>query len=325
MPPENLPIEQPQNPAPEYSEYFVLARFVPRIVAGLLCIVLIIIGGTLLFKRPQTAEPISEATSTSAVDSFTHLSLQGQSALVWDARDQKILYGREADRVLPLASVSKVMTAIAAYQNIPADDIITISSSALATEGESGLLLGERWNRDDLISFVLVTSSNDGAAALAEHYNATRIPPATDFVYRMNDIARDQGFLDTVFVNPTGLDGVYGAPVNRGSARDIARLFAYAMQTLPDSLDMTRFEHASISSLSQAHQITNTNTIIDDIPLAIGSKTGFTDSAGGNLVLSFDADIGHPVILVVLGSSRDGRFSDMQKLIKATRTYFLDN
>ncbi len=321
MPPENLPIEQPLSPAPEYSEYFVLARFVPCIVTGLLCCVLLIILSTLAVQH--FAKDAAQSATTTPVDSvFTGLSLEGQSALVWDARDEKILYGREADRVVPLASVSKVMTVITAYENIPEDDIITISAAALQTEGESGLMLGERWKRDDLISFVLVTSSNDGAAALAEHYNAVRTPPLTDFVYRMNDIARDLDFMDTVFVNPTGLDGILGNPVNRSSAYDVARLFAYTMRVIPDLLDTTRFEHASIRSLDQTHQITNTNSIINNIPLAIGSKTGFTDTAGGNLVLSFDVAIGHPIVLVILGSSKEGRFSDMEKLIRATREYF---
>lgn len=282
-------------------------------------VLVITVGVTFFDKQENTATTTVEAVIETPV--FSTLSLEAQAAVVWDAKEQEILFGREQTRVLPLASVSKVMTALAAHETISQDAVITISAQALATDGDSGLVQGERFMRDDLIAFMLVTSSNDAASSLREHFDATREAGTADFVWHMNDIARDLGLTDMIFVNPTGLDEVPGAPVNRGSAESAAKLFAYAIQTIPDMIDTTRFEQGAIASLDRSHPIKNTNTIIDDIPLAIGSKTGFTDSAGGNLALSFDATIGHPIVIVVLGSSREGRFSDMKKLITETRAF----
>lgn len=321
MPPDNLPtFQEPTTQQMQQPDVAFLSRYAPYVVMGVGLFLIVAVGITFFDSREEPA-PVVEAENTQT-PLFGTVSLEGQSAIVWDAKENKTIFGREQTRVLPLASVSKVMTALAAHETIPDDAVISISSTALATDGESGLFLGERFLRDDLIAYMLVTSSNDAATALKEYFDATREPSTADFIWHMNDVARDLGLTDMIFVNPTGLDEVAGSPVNRGSAQSVARLFTYAVQTIPDLIDTTRFNNQSISSLDHTHQIKNTNTIIDDIPLAIGSKTGFTDSAGGNLALSFDATIGHPIVIVVLGSSREGRFSDMKKLINETREYF---
>ena len=321
MPPNNLPTQETliQQKETSMDVSGSLGVYVPRIIIGVVVVLLVVVSVTFLGKKEALAPAETRTSNTGTL--FDSLTLEGQSAIVWDAKDDRMLFGREQDRVVPLASVSKVMTALAAAQGIPQDAVISISQTALATEGDSGLILSEHFTRDNLISFMLVTSSNDAATALREHFDTTRTEGAADFIWHMNDIARDLGLMDMVYVNPSGLDEVAGAPVNRGSARSVAKLFAYAIQTIPNLIDTTRFTSGSISSREQMHQLKNTNTIIDDIPLAIGSKTGFTDSAGGNLALSFDATIGHPIIIVVLGSSREGRFSDMKKLITKTREY----
>ncbi|MEK7606022.1 MAG: hypothetical protein AAB458_00275 [Patescibacteria group bacterium] len=325
MPPDNLPTapEQPTTNSVDVHEHLFMMRFVPRIIGGLFILVSFFVGALLIQKQEVLAPTqATEIETTNVRDVFAGLTLEAQAAIVWDAKEKQALFGREQSRVLPLASVSKVVTALAARAVIVEDAIITISPNALGTLGESGLTQGERWLRDDLITFMLVTSSNDAAIALAEHYDTHREVGSVDFVWHMNDIARDTENTDVVFVNPSGLDEGEEIPMNRGSAESVARLFAYALQTIPDLIDTTRFKEGSITSLDRTHTIQNTNTIIDDIPLAIGSKTGFTDSAGGNLVLSYDATIGHPVVIVVLGSSREGRFTDMKALIEKTTDYF---
>lgn len=322
MPPDNLPILQeptPQTLPQTETDSAFLVRYAPHIIIAVGFLLVVTVGITFFDKKENTATTTAETLVETPV--FATLTLEAQAAVVWDAKEQKMLFGREQTRVMPLASVSKVMTALAANQAIPEDALIPISATALATDGDSGLYQGERFTRDNLIAFMLVTSSNDAAAALREYFDATREPSSADFIWHMNDVARDLGLTDMIFVNPTGLDEGAGVPVNRGSAQSAAKLFAHAMQTIPDMIDTTRFENGAIASFERSHPIKNTNTIIDDVSLAIGSKTGFTDSAGGNLVLSFDATIGHPIVIAVLGSSREGRFSDMKKLITETRAY----
>ena len=134
---------------------------------------------------------------------------------------------------------------------------------------------------------------------------------------------RALGLSSTSFNNPTGLDlNGETEPSAMSSARDVTKLFAYMLKHHPELLEATRLEAISRSSQDRrTYAIENTNQIVDDIPLLIASKTGFTDTAGGNLVIAFDAGLGHPIIITVLGSSPEGRFSDAQQLIEATLRY----
>lgn len=309
MPPQN---PQPTQPIP--AKPHEMSILTMRVLA-------LTLGGAIFFalvfaftSTPKTAEAPATSANTTM---FEKLPLEAQSVLVWDARDDRPIFARDARKALPLASISKLMTAIVAREAIAENAVITISGTALATDGDNGLTLGERWTRDALIEYVLVTSSNDGAAALAEAGGGT-----ATFVSHMNEKAKTENLVDTSFVNPTGLDEDGGATVNRGSAYDVANLFVSAQKILPDILDATRFTENSIASIDRVHTMNNTNEIADRIPWAIGGKTGFTDAAGGNLVVSFDVSIGHPIVVVVLGSSREGRFDDVEKLIDATHEYF---
>jgi D-alanyl-D-alanine carboxypeptidase (penicillin-binding protein 5/6) len=182
------------------------------------------------------------------------------------------------------------------------------------------MLAGERWPLVDLLRFILVTSSNDGVAALQETYDALYGTGA--FVARMNKKAAELALPSIRVRNATGLDtGPTLSATNYGSSRDIASLFMTDLTEIPDVLDATRTGQRDIASADHTHIVANTNEIIDRIPNAVGSKTGFTDAAGGNLVLSFDLGIGRPVVVVILGSSRDGRFSDAEHLVAATRDW----
>jgi len=95
--------------------------------------------------------------------------------------------------------------------------------------------------------------------------------------------------------------------------------FEHAMRIIPNAVEATTYDSLTFTSLGGIrHHATNTNAAVGDVPGLIGSKTGFTDLAGGNLVVAFDAGLGHPIIAVVLGSSFDGRFDDMKKLVAAS-------
>jgi D-alanyl-D-alanine carboxypeptidase len=89
----------------------------------------------------------------------------------------------------------------------------------------------------------------------------------------------------------------------------------------PELLEATKYQTIEIDSLDKTHKAQNTNMDVDQIPGLIASKTGYTSMAGGNLVIAFDASIGRPIIVVVLGSSLDGRFTDVSKLVSASQNY----
>jgi D-alanyl-D-alanine carboxypeptidase (penicillin-binding protein 5/6) len=139
----------------------------------------------------------------------------------------------------------------------------------------------------------------------------------------MNAKANALGLKEMFFLNPTGLDTTSYLSGGYGSAHDMARLFSYALKQAPDVFEATASDHATFfSEDGTAHYAENTNEIVDRIPWLLASKTGFTDLAGGNLVVAFDAGLSRPVVLVVLGSTQEGRFSDVEKLIKATFAFF---
>ena len=143
-------------------------------------------------------------------DPFQNLSLQGKAFFVYDIKENNALYVKNEETQFPLASLTKVMTALIAEELSPEGMLITIDSNALETEGDSGLVIGERWLLKDIIDLTLVSSSNDGARAIASVGNFAsqdeNTPPEEYFVRHMNRKARSIGLQQTYFLNESGLD-----------------------------------------------------------------------------------------------------------------------
>lgn len=279
-----------------------------------------------------TAIPATEVTASASAAAYEGIELQAKAAVVYDVRAQRVLFEQNAEAQLPLASLTKLMTAIVATEALAYDTVIAVDAKALELEGDSGLYADEQWRAQDLLDFMLLVSSNDSAHALAASAGAAvlqaQADPATKdfygaFIERMNTKATEIGLTQTYFLNETGLDATSEISGGYGSAKDAAHLLAYAIESAPEALDATSYPTLTFTSQSNiAHAAENTNEITASIPGLIASKTGYTTLAGGNLVIAFDAGIGHPVIISVLGSTRDGRFSDVQKLVAATLTSF---
>ncbi len=260
---------------------------------------------------------------------FSQITLSARAAYVWDIKNQVVLFENNADQELPLASLTKVMTAVTALDLLPDYTIITINGEDLQEEGDSGLYGNERWRLEDLLDYSLVVSSNDGTRAIAGVAGSIIATSSSDarkedeFIKKMNEKAGELGLFHTRFFNANGLDingEIAGA---HGSARDVAVLFEYILKKYPEIIDGTRKEKISVTSLSNiTHEGVNTNTKIADIPGILGSKTGFTDLSGGNLVVAYNPSLNRPIIISVLGSTYDGRFEDVLALIAAVNEYF---
>ena len=292
-----------------------------HIVTGILVLCLGIFLILLLFAHRSAyvfqREAAVIATTTPTTNPQLKVDIEAQAAYILDIRNDRVLYQKNARVDMPLASITKIMTAIVAREAFSKETVVTIHRPV------GQLSAGEQWPLNELLEYILVTSSNEASAAIADFYNLHRAPqdPA-DFTAALNAKAQALGLTMMHFYNETGLDiSIAEHKTNSGSARDVAILFKYAMEPIPDILDQTRNFSTQVASASQIHEINNTNEIINKIPWAVGSKTGFTDLAGGNLVISYDTSIGRSVIIVVLGSSREGRFTDMQKLISATQEF----
>ncbi len=257
---------------------------------------------------------------------FENVNIKAKAAVVYDLADNRVLYAKNAGAQLPLASVTKLMTALVATELLPKDSNITIKSEFLREEGDSGLLANESWNLKELLDFSLVTSSNDGVRSVASVIGAVKLNSKDydlgrkDFIEKMNKRAKELGLVQTFFVNETGLD-VGNVSGGYGSANDVTSLVKYMVKNQPEILEATKFSRLNIDSNDKKHTAKNTNDIVNEIPGLFASKTGYTDMAGGNLVVAFDPSLGKPIIITVLGSTQEGRFEDVKVLVEKSLDY----
>ena len=274
-------------------------------------------------KRVQRGD---ESKPTQVVTNyFDNLDLRAKAIYVLDLRTGKVLFSKNPDVRLPLASLTKVMTAVVAVDIAPEFSTIVVNESALKAEGDSGLKAHERWSLKKLLDFSLTSSSNDGAKAVAlalgalNKTNSSEADAENDFVRAMNKKADSLNMKNTYYLNETGLDESNIKNGAYGTASDMATLFSYILKNKPELLEATQESTLVVSSLDNVvHKVKNTDQIVVNIPGIKASKTGFTDIAGGNLVVAFDPELGRPIIISVLGSTQTERFSDVEKLVKAT-------
>lgn len=271
-------------------------------------------------RLEEAAEKLAERREEAMQSAFGQITLEAKAAYVYDAVEERELYSKNGTLPLPLASLTKLMTSLVVIEASPGALTVTIGREALQKEGDTGLLAEERWGLPELVGFTLTTSSNDGAfalaAALAPYLQDTEGNPST-FERAMNGKAKSFGFTSMYFSGSTGLDE--GSVVGGyGSAKDVALLLAYLVGRHPEFLEPTAYETASFASADALHNAENTNKRVASIPGLIASKTGFTDLAGGNLAIAFEHGPARPIIVVVLGSSQEGRFDDVEKLVKKT-------
>lgn len=276
------------------------------------CVFGLIIIGTQSLERQARAETESKNNP------FTKVNIVAKSALVWDVVQGRELFSKNADEPLPLASLTKLMTAVVTENELSDSQKVVITSQDLKPNGDSNLIVGDTWKVRDLRDFTLITSSNDGAFALAAVTENKENQQENGFIEKMNQIAKSIGLTNSKFLNEHGLDINSDTGGAYGSAKDMALLFEYILKNHPDILEATRYKNLEFKSAQNTYEAENTNIIIDKIPNLIASKTGFTDLAGGNLIIAFDAGLGRPIVISVLGSTEDGRFSDVLQLVEAS-------
>ncbi|MBC7230110.1 MAG: D-alanyl-D-alanine carboxypeptidase [Actinobacteria bacterium] len=215
------------------------------------------------------------------------------AAALLDPGTGDMLYLKNADQSLPMASTTKIMTALLALERASPGDTVTVSETASAV-GESSAWLekGETLTVEQLTYAVLVQSANDAAAALAEHVAGSQ----EAFVGLMNEKAADLGLANTHFSNPHGLD----AAGHHTSARDLANLAAAAMRN-PEfrKIVSTRTFQLPWPGHPGPRVFENHNKLLKLYPYATGIKTGYTAKAGKCLVASAEKD-GRELISVIL-------------------------
>lgn len=219
------------------------------------------------------------------------LELSAQSAVLIDANTGKVLYGENAHERLPMASTTKIMTALVALEQGDVEDTVTVDASAYGTEGSSIYLhLEEEIKLRDLLYGLMLSSGNDAAVAIAVHIGGG----TNAFADMMNKRAAELGAYNTNFVTPNGLHD----DAHYTTAYDLARIAAEAMRN-QNFRQIVSTEYYRTETGEVARTFKNKNRILWQYPGGNGVKTGYTKAAGRCLVFSAEKD-GMELIGVVL-------------------------
>jgi D-alanyl-D-alanine carboxypeptidase (penicillin-binding protein 5/6) len=237
-------------------------------------------------------------------------SLDGAAAAILvDARDGTPLLEKDPDERRPVASTTKLMTALLTLERAPFERVFSASDyRAGAAESKIDLRPGERMRVGDLFDALMLESANDAAATLADGISGSRAA----FVAAMNARAAELGLDDTSYANPIGLDD----PLNYSSASDLATL---ARKLLGDRrfAQVVDSPSATLESGARPRTVANRNDLIAAVPAVDGVKTGHTSGAGYVLVGSATGSNGAQVVSVVLGEpSEAARDADSLALLR---------
>lgn len=226
------------------------------------------------------------------------------SSVVIEASSNRVLFGTNAHKKLPMASTTKIMTALVALENGSLDDEVKVSSNAYGVEGSSMYLhLGETIPLRDLLYGLMLASGNDAAVAIAEHIGGS----VEGFVCMMNDKAARLGLVNTHFVTPNGLHD----DEHYTTAYDLAIIAAEALRN-DTFAEIVSSQYYTSEGGSITRYFKNKNKLLWNYEGANGVKTGYTMYAGKCLVFSAERD-GMQVVGVTLNSSNI--FSDAKLLM----------
>jgi len=246
------------------------------------------------------------------------LNLRSHSAFVFDTEQGRVIYDKRADSIMPIASITKLMTAMVVLDaQLPLTEKITIKLADVdrLKNTRSRLSVGSSLTREEMLRLALMSSENRAAAALGRTYpGGTKI-----FVEAMNNKAFELGMGNSLFVESTGLSSA-----NVSTARDLAKMVeaAYSYEII------RRFTTTATYAVKLPHQkrsllYKNSNSLVRRGTWEIGvSKTGFLKAAGRCLVMQVQI-IGKPIIIVLLDSwGKNTRYGDVNRIKKWMEKHF---
>jgi len=236
-----------------------------------------------------------------------------------DSNNGNILFQKNGNEILPIASLTKIMTAIIALENFDVEEIVKVSKDSVLTLGDKGgLIRGEELKISDLLNIMLIESSNDAAMTLASDNQKMSYD---DFLDLMNNRANELGLENTSFLDPVGLNAK-----NKSTVKDLAYLAKHGLD-FPLIWEILKISEKTIYSIDNkfVHNLINTNKLLDKISFLKGGKTGFTNDAGGCMLTVFDIKdslgFNNYLIIVVLDSSN--REQDTETLINWAKEAYI--
>jgi serine-type D-Ala-D-Ala carboxypeptidase (penicillin-binding protein 5/6) len=232
--------------------------------------------------------------------------LSAKSALVYDLTSEKTIYEKNPEEKLPMASITKLMTAIVAIDHKKKNNRYEVYPDALVGENVMGLSEGEVMSLEELLYGVFMYSGNDAAETLA-----LNTMPRDEFIKTMNQKAKAIGMKNTNFTNPTGLEGDGN---QHTTAYDLLVLSKYAITNYPQIVKASSAPEHFIEETEDhnAYELYNQLNLVTTYPGVKGLKDGYTPEAGLCLITYLDYE-GHQIIGIILGS--ENRRAEMKDLL----------
>ena len=242
------------------------------------------------------------------------IDITSRIALIYDRASGKILYEKNGNKQTPMASTTKIMTAIVVLENAKLTDTVTITLKAASIGGSRlGLKKNDKITVNDLLYGLMLRSGNDAAVALAIHVGGS----IEGFADMMNEKAAELGLSNSHFIVPHGLD-------NEGhytTAYELAKIADYALK-IDKFKEIVGTKVTTIYINGYAKKINNTNNLLGSVSGVYGVKTGFTNGAGRCLVTACKRD-DLDIITVIIGADTNNiRSKDTIKLIQYAYTEF---
>lgn len=256
--------------------------------------------------------PVTDAVIPIRKWSVPEPEFSAQSVWALESNSGKVLFQKEPGKTRPIASLSKLMTALIVIERANLRDEIVVSKNAIDTYGEMGnLVVNEKISIESLLYALLVESSNDAAVALAEKFNG-------QFVNFMNEKAKSLGLKNTLFSDPSGL-----STENISNVQDLAKLMQEVIK-YPFLNQIMKTAEIDIHSADgkDNHHLINSNKLLAKYPEIIAGKTGYIDEAGGCIILVLKSPNGQGIIINVILGSQD-RLGEMDKLIQWEREAYI--
>lgn len=316
-----------------------------RSIGGFFCALLLgLISSLTVLGEEQAAEDPAE-----------NISLYATAAVLMDADSGRVLYGKNADTPMAMASTTKIMTCIQILEHVDPEETLTVSAYAASMpKVKLYIKKGEQYRVGDLLYSLMLESHNDAAVALAEHVGRQYLPdelkekPVSEYTVEeskqavaafaalMNQKAAELGCENTWFITPNGLDATETFTLQDGStvqkehcttAAELARIMAYCIRESPQRdkfLEITQAQSYSFSSNGRSFSCNNHNAFLSMMSGAISGKTGFTNKAGYCYVGALERDDKTFVVaLLACGwpNNKTYKWSDTRELME----YGLEN
>lgn len=283
-------------------------------IISILVILIILINSTIVFADLEdTEENVNINTIKQEVIQTTsnitdNPKLDSRIALVYDRASGRILFDKNGNKTTPMASTTKIMTAIIVVENSNLSDIVTIDSKSAGTGGSRlGLKKNDKITVNDLLYGLMLRSGNDAAVALAIHVGGS----VEGFAELMNKKARKLNLTSTHFMVPHGLDmdGHYT------TAYELAKMADYALKN-KKLKEIVSTKTCTININNNPKVISNTNELLGSVSGVYGVKTGFTNGAGRCLVTACKRDSLDIITVIIGADTKKIRTSDSMKLIE---------